>query len=81
MKNEDMLLQLIRGAIHGIEMNLECIKNLPEIVEIPGFDDGKICGLAIARNAMLASLRIYDRWLKGELPDEMTERLEHHEPQ
>jgi|SRR6185436_18684843 len=75
MKNEDFLLKLIQGCVQGMEVNIQCLSNLPENSEMPAFDDGKIVGYATAKNSVLAALRIYDRYLKGELPEEMEEQI------
>lgn len=79
MNGEKMLLQLIGGTLHGLDLNIKCLTDLPyeDGTRLAGFDDGKICGLSQAKGALEACVRLYERYLKDEMPAEMVDRLMH----
>lgn len=77
MNSEEILLNLIKGSLHGLYLNLETIKMIPENHEtrIAGFDDGKIVGLTYGIGSIEATIRLYERFKKNELPEEMVDRI------
>lgn len=81
MTSEEVLLSLLKGSIHGLRMNLDVIKMIPDTGDnrMAGFDDGKVVGISYAIGSLEATLRLYDRFLKGEMPGEMVERLKEEE--
>lgn len=61
MKNERLLLDCVKGALHHMEALKKCCEDIPPDLGIPGFDDGKICGLSAAISSLKASLAFYEK--------------------
>ena len=74
MTNEEFLLKVIQQCADGLEMNMRIIKEQKSLQSID-YDIGQMAGIQQALGAINASIRLYDRKVKGTLPQEMIENM------
>jgi hypothetical protein len=75
MKNEDYLLGLVKGTIHGLETNIMCMTGMQSESADTGFSDGEICGMSYAVKALNNALLMYDEKAKNTLIHALEEEM------